>query len=339
MSGSWGPGSLLGNGGSPALANGVEIATPPFALCGGTESGPPCKNDPGGVGLGVLQGDVDDGRGMVAGPRRAAGGSLRQLQDHSRPAGERNPGVPETLLESDTQAWQGVKSFELYFKAGAPLTQVRLSFRRDVANPAANTVAMSMANLTIVPVTSAQYFGAPGTPAAPNGSFQAIAFPGRMLLPAANDDDVTDSTQSAKVNIATSGSGVALKTVELPSTFRLPGTGAGGTDVDELARFRLSLPTGSSPGNNADTPLATVALVSGSGAPPPPASFDSRWVGATETSFPLTHGQVFIDGVGNGGNAINVLAKTRRGADQVTPALYATGATGGLASTMSSCSD
>ncbi len=330
VSGSWGPGSLLGNGGSPALANGVEIATPPFALCGGTESGPPCKNDPGVSASGYYKATWTMAAAWSPAPAAQPVGRFGNFKITAARPGSGTPGVPETLLESDTQAWQGVKSFELYFKAGAPLTQVRLSFRRDVANPAANTVAMSMANLTIVPVTSAQYFGAPGTPAAPNGSFQAIAFPGRMLLPAANDDDVTDSTQSAKVNIATSGSGVALKTVELPSAFRLPGTGAGGTDVDELARFRLSLPTGSSPGNNADTPLATVALVSGSGAPPPPASFDSRWVGATETSFPLTHGQVFIDGVGNGGNAINVLAKTRRGADQVTPALYATGATGGL---------
>jgi hypothetical protein len=330
VSGSWGPGSLLGNGGNSNLPNGTEIATPPFALCGGTESGPPCKNDPGVSATGYYKVTWTLSASWSPGPAAQPVGRFGNFKVTAARPGTGTPGIPETLLESDTQSWLGSKNFELYFKAGAPLSQVKLSFGRDVANPAGNTVTMTMSNLTIVPVTSDQYFAAPGTPAVPNGRFQAIAFPGRMLLPLANDDDVTDSTQSAKVNTTTSGAGVALKTVELPSAFRLPGTGAGGTDVDELARFRLSLPTGTSPGNNADTPLATVALVSGSGSPPAPASFDSRWVGATDTSYPLTHGQVFIDGVSNEGNAINVLAKSKRGADQVKPVLYATGATGGL---------
>ena len=76
VSGSWGPGSLLGNGGSPGPRErrGDRRAALRALRWDGVR--PAVQERPGGVGLGVLQGDVDDGRGMVAGPRRAAGGSL-----------------------------------------------------------------------------------------------------------------------------------------------------------------------------------------------------------------------------------------------------------------------
>ena len=322
VNGSWAPASLLGNGGNQVFANGTEVQTPPFTLCQDAQTPGPCQGATGYYRVTwVLSTFWDQSSGAQPVGRF---GRFRVTADR--------PGTttPEVLLESDTQPWFFTKAFTLYFKAGAALKNVRLSFRRDVADPAGNPVRMGVIDLALNPVTSAQFFTAAGTAAGANSTFQAIAFPGRMLLPAANAASVPDSSQSAVVNTSVSGAGFAPRTVELPVTFTLPGTGADRRYVDEMARFRLSMPTGTAPSLDADSPLANVALVSGSGSPPGMAGFDSRYVGATNSSLPLTEGHVYVGDVSADGNAVNVLAKTTRGNDPVKPVLYAPGSTGGL---------
>jgi hypothetical protein len=318
VSGTWSAGSLSGGGytGNGVLNPGVTATTPTFTLCENASATPPIGTCAGATGYYRATWNVNSSF-----TTQPAGAMVRFTITADRPAG----GGTETLLQSDVQPVTANRPYELYFKAGATLSNVRMSVTRLA--PAGNGLVTTVLALTVAPVSETQFRVAAGTQFSPSSSFQAIAIPGRMLFDGANAAGITNSSQSAKVNASASGSGFARRTLDFPGGFFLPGLSNGGRRVDLMGSFAFSAPPGGLPAVGGDTPIASVALTAGT---TPLNSNSDGLIDPSGTSLPLTEGRVYGDNAPSGGGYVNIVAKSQRGIYELKPSVFAPGNTADL---------
>ena len=217
------------------------------------------------------------------------------------------------------------RPYELYFKAGATLSNVRMSVTRLA--PVGNGLATTVLALAVAPVSETTFRGAAGTQFSPSSAFQAIAIPGRMLFDPANSSGITNSSQSAKVNAAATGSGFARRSLDFPGGFVPAWAEQRRQAVDLMGSFAFSAPPGGLPAVGGDTPIASVALTAG--ATPLNPNSDGL-IDPSGASLPLTEGRVYADNAPSGGGYVNIVAKSQRGIYELKPSVFAPGNTADL---------
>ena len=261
MSGSWGPGSLLGNGGSPGPRERRGDRHPALRALRGTESGPPCKNDPGVSASGYYKATWTMAAAWSLAPAAQPVGRFGNFE--SRPPGrERKPGRPRDAARVRHAGVAGREELRVVLQGGRDA--VERADERDAPGDRPATGRQTVLALAVAPVSETTFRGSGRHAVQPELCLPGDRHPGAYAVrPGELRSDITDSSQSAKVNAAATGSGSRCRTVDFPA-----GSAARAEQRRQarrrLARFRRSrLPPGGCRRRRADTPMASVALVGG----------------------------------------------------------------------------